>query len=256
MKQLLTRGICTVGLMLCALNAHALLFTAELAGDHEVPPNASTASGYGSVLLDETKTALRVSLQFSGLSGAQTQAHIHGPANLTSNAPVVFPLPLGQIADFFVAITSSQLGALTNELFYFNVHSIVYPGGEIRGQITSVPEPGALVLIAVGLAAVWTFSVRARSRKRKAPSTRAPADMTIGEWLHAYVLEQKQQRSKFRAMRNPLIGNFVITPVEVRLNSTEAQSKIVVREQRSNGGGLAASRCGDITQSRTDDMPS
>jgi hypothetical protein len=37
---------------------------------------------------------------------------------------------------------------------YFNIHSQVFPGGEIRGFLQQVPEPGTLVLLGVSLAGV------------------------------------------------------------------------------------------------------
>ncbi len=39
-------------------------------------------------------------------------------------------------------------------LAYFNIHSDLFPGGEIRGflQLQQIPEPGTLALLALGLA--------------------------------------------------------------------------------------------------------
>jgi hypothetical protein len=37
---------------------------------------------------------------------------------------------------------------------YVNIHSSAFPGGEIRGQIVAVPEPGTMALGALGLLAV------------------------------------------------------------------------------------------------------
>ncbi len=77
-----------------------LLFVATLTGSQETPPNNSTAVGRASLLLSPDEKTARVSLAFSGLSSAQTDAHIHGPAVPGVSAPPVFPMPLGQIERF------------------------------------------------------------------------------------------------------------------------------------------------------------
>src|SRR5204862_4621041 len=56
------------------------LFTANLTGAQETPPNNSTAVGTATILLNPDETTARVSLNFSGLTSAETDAHIHGPA--------------------------------------------------------------------------------------------------------------------------------------------------------------------------------
>jgi len=111
-----------------------LLFTATLTGSQETPPNNSTATGRATLLLSPDEKTARVSLTFAGLSSGQTDAHIHGPATPGVSAPAIFPLPLGQVSDFAIALTSSQVQDLKNGLFYINVHSSNFPTGEIRGQ--------------------------------------------------------------------------------------------------------------------------
>lgn len=148
-----------------SFGAHAaILFSANLSGSQEVPPNLSPATGFGSVLLSDDQTSITVSLNFSGLLAAQTAAHIHGPAAPGVNGPVVFPLPLGQVSNAVFAITPAQAATLMNELFYFNVHSQQFPGGEIRGQILAVPEPAPWGLVALGLAAL---AIRARAKSSR-----------------------------------------------------------------------------------------
>jgi len=112
----------------------SLLFTATLTGSQETPPNNSTATGRATLLLSPDDKTARVSLTFAGLSSGQTDAHIHGPATPGVSAPAIFPLPLGQVSDFAIALTSSQVQDLKNGLFYINVHSSNFPTGEIRGQ--------------------------------------------------------------------------------------------------------------------------
>jgi hypothetical protein len=66
----------------------------------------------------------------------ETAAHIHGPAPAGVNAPVLLPLPLG-IFDQTFPINAATLAAIQAGLAYVNVHSTLFPAGEIRGQITS-----------------------------------------------------------------------------------------------------------------------
>ena len=114
-----------------------VLFVATLNGAQETPPNNSTATGRATLLLSPDEKTARVSLTSSGLSSAQTDAHIHGPATLGVSAPAIFPLPLGQISDFEINLTPAQVQNLKNGLFYINVHSSNFLTGEIRGQFAS-----------------------------------------------------------------------------------------------------------------------
>jgi uncharacterized repeat protein (TIGR01451 family) len=114
-----------------------LVFVANLTGAQETPPNNSSATGRASLVLSPDEKTARVSLAFSGLSSGQTDAHIHGAAAPGVSASPVFPLPLGQLSDFSITLTPSQVQDLKNGLYYINVHSSNFPGGEIRGQFAS-----------------------------------------------------------------------------------------------------------------------
>ncbi|MDQ1611196.1 MAG: hypothetical protein QOG00_1127 [Pyrinomonadaceae bacterium] len=122
-------------------NSAARVFTAMLDGAQEVPPTNSPARGVGTITLSADELTARVSLTFSGLTSAQTMAHIHGFAVPGANAPVIFPLPNGSFSDFQIALTSLQVRNLKAGLMYFNVHTQNFPGGEIRGQINAAPDP-------------------------------------------------------------------------------------------------------------------
>ncbi len=51
-------------------------------------------------------------------------------------------------------ITASQENDLLAGLLYVNLHTTAFSGGEIRGQVTVVPEPTTLTLLALGLGLV------------------------------------------------------------------------------------------------------
>ena len=114
-----------------------LLFTATLNGSQETPPNSSTATGRASLLLGADEKSARLSLVFNGLSSAQTDAHVHGPAPPGVSASPIVPLALGQLNDVAITLTASQVQDLKNGLLYVNVHSANFPAGEIRGQFVS-----------------------------------------------------------------------------------------------------------------------
>lgn len=112
----------------------SLLFTATLTGAQETPPNSSPATGRATLWLSPDEKSGRVSVTFNSLTSNQTDAHIHGPAPAGVSAPPIFPLPLGQISDFSIVLTPSQVQDLKSGLFYVNIHSSNFPAGEIRGQ--------------------------------------------------------------------------------------------------------------------------
>ena len=116
-------------------------YSANLDGLQEVPPNASPGTGFAAVVLNNAENMIHVHMEFSALQGSQTAAHIHGPAGVGVNAGVQIALPNGSPIDVDLAITPAQVAMLQGGQMYFNVHSTVFPGGEIRGQISADPTP-------------------------------------------------------------------------------------------------------------------
>lgn len=112
-------------------------FTATLSGAAEVPAVAS--SGTGSGTLSIIGNVLTYSIAYSGLSSAASASHIHGPANTTQAAGVLFPLngaagTSGTLSGT-QTLTSDQLANILTGNAYVNIHTANHPGGEIRGQI-------------------------------------------------------------------------------------------------------------------------
>jgi len=75
-------------------------------------------------------------------------AHIHGPANFTSQSGVVlaFPSPISPIEDVAATFQAGGDTAFLQGLTYVNVHSYAYPNGEIRGNIPWANTIGAVSL--------------------------------------------------------------------------------------------------------------
>lgn len=116
------------------------LFRATLTGAAERPtPTDSTATGSGWLALDGTTATYAVS--YSGLKGNANNAHIHGPADETVGAGVMFGITgalgstFGTFSGVQTALTAQQVADIVAGKTYFNIHSAVFGGGEIRGQI-------------------------------------------------------------------------------------------------------------------------
>ena len=161
-----------------AANA-ATLFGGSLSGSQQSTPNASTATGYGSVLLSDDMNSVTVNLGWNGLSAPAAAGHIHCCAAPGSNGPVAIDLePVAAITgsadgifDLTLASTyaggflaanggtgasarTAFLAGLTGGKAYFNLHNRNFPAGEIRGQIAAVPEPATWAMLIAGFGMV------------------------------------------------------------------------------------------------------
>ena len=132
------------------------LYTVNLSGAQEVPPNGSPATGIGSVELNGAETLIAARLSWSGLTSNASLAHIHGPAGPGVNAGILFGFTgvpaatTGSIPTQVFTITPAQVTQLKTGLLYFNVHSAIFPGGEIRGQIVDTVTPACSYTIVPG----------------------------------------------------------------------------------------------------------
>jgi hypothetical protein len=191
MRRVLTL-MAFIGLLATPSQAAVLTWTASLSGAQEIPPTASTATGSGWVQYDEATNVLSLYVDWQGLTGDGIQAHIHCcVANPPGNAGIAIDLWLPadspqpatgsfsaswdlDLVDPFRAAfltanggtTSGALAALIAAMdanegrAYFNIHTTLYPGGEIRGNL-EVPEPAGLSLMLAGFGAVLLRRQRA-----------------------------------------------------------------------------------------------
>lgn len=114
-------------------------FYAYLNSAQEVPTNASTATGYARVVLNESAGTIAFTVVFNGLSSNQTASHIHAPAAIGANAPVTVNFgAVGGTSGTITgtaAVTATQIAQLRANQGYVNVHTVSFSGGEIRGQL-------------------------------------------------------------------------------------------------------------------------
>jgi len=113
-------------------------FIAVINGGQEVPPTTSDAFGVAFMTFDEATKMLCFSITHSGggLQGTETAAHFHGPATAEHNAGILFTLPLGNPKNDCVGpLSEEQEDFLRKGLVYINIHSVLLPDGELRGQV-------------------------------------------------------------------------------------------------------------------------
>lgn len=113
----------------------------QMSGSQENPPNSSTATGVFNGWYDEGTMMLGFTAVFEGLSSNTTAAHFHGPASPDSNAGVQigwtgFPTGVtnGTFSDT-VTLDATQESQLLSGLWYTNIHTTTFGGGEIRVQL-------------------------------------------------------------------------------------------------------------------------
>lgn len=177
--------------------AHATVFqfTATLDGPSEAPPVDSPGTGTATFSYDSVLKTFSINTTFTGLTGNTTAAHIHaatavagtGTAGVAVHAPSLAGFPLGVTSStysqtFDLSLTSSFSGAFVTAnggtaagaetafinainagKAYLNIHTSAFPGGEIRGFLTPVPEPGETCVVVGALMA--GFAAFRRYRK-------------------------------------------------------------------------------------------
>jgi CHRD domain len=114
------------------------VFAVQMSPAQEVPSNTSTASAKGLLVLDPVSKKFTSSITVTGMTA--TAAHIHtGVAG--TNGAVTFqftetaPGSGVLVAAADASMTDAQIATLKAGGMYFNAHSTVFPGGQVRGQI-------------------------------------------------------------------------------------------------------------------------
>jgi CHRD domain len=126
-----------------------------MSGAQETPAVPSAAIGSMDVAYSKESRTLTYKVTWSGLTDSVSAMHIHGLApvgfaagivqNIVATANTIFPQKTS--GKFTFAKSGTLNGTLLvdgaavkendllNGMYYINIHTATYPGGEIRGQI-------------------------------------------------------------------------------------------------------------------------
>ncbi len=120
-------------------------FQGTLSGLNEVGPNASPGTGTATVILNDAGTEIAYNVSYSGLVGTVTAAHIHkAPVGVNGGVVIGFSPPVGTTAGSFngtAPMTALMVADLMAGLYYVNIHTTSYAGGEVRAQLEGAPTP-------------------------------------------------------------------------------------------------------------------
>jgi hypothetical protein len=107
----------------------------KLSGDQEVPPVETSASGTGTITVEDDKS-IKGKITLTDIK--PTGAHIHEAATGKTGDPIITLEKTGEnewSVPSGAKLTDAQYDAAKAGGLYVNVHSNEHKGGEIRGQI-------------------------------------------------------------------------------------------------------------------------
>ncbi|MBT8485545.1 MAG: CHRD domain-containing protein [Phycisphaerales bacterium] len=94
----------------------------------------SLGSGFGLFRMDTEGNKLTYHIEFNGV--IESVAHIHGFAGFTDGAGIKHSLPAGSPKTGAWSFSEKDEASILEGLTYVNIHSALFPSGEIRGQIS------------------------------------------------------------------------------------------------------------------------
>jgi hypothetical protein len=147
------------------------IYWVSLSGPAEVPSNNSPGTGKALITIDVVANTMRVQATFSGLLAGVTASHIHaatavagsGTAGVATTVPTFTGFPSGVTAGTYDQTFNMLLSSSYNPAYvtnnggtpasafaalkaaisagkaYHNIHSTLFPGGEIRGFLNLCP---------------------------------------------------------------------------------------------------------------------
>jgi hypothetical protein len=101
------------------------------------------------IVLNTAETSFTVTCTYSGLTSSAQAGHIHinGPVGVNTAVRFNFGTVTGTsgtIGPLTFDVTPAEVADLRAKGWYVNIHTVNFPGGEIRGQVKIVSTPADL----------------------------------------------------------------------------------------------------------------
>jgi hypothetical protein len=141
MRSMLILAVLAALVLAATASAKVKRLEANLSGSNEMPATDPDASGSAKVRLDRAKKKVCFTIRVSNVEDVQA-AHIHKGGKSVANGPIVViflhqPAAGSRFTGCETDVARSVIRAILRHprRYYVNVHSLDFPGGEVRGQL-------------------------------------------------------------------------------------------------------------------------
>lgn len=126
-------------------NNDMFALSGSASGSKEIPTNTSTGTATLTGTYNRATNSLVYTINWTGLTGNLTAAHFHGPASATESAGPMLDITIGTnglsgSTSATITVTDAFETALLNGKIYYNLHTALYPNGEVRSQVGASPQ--------------------------------------------------------------------------------------------------------------------
>ena len=176
--------------LLTAQRNGRMLFTARLTGAKEVPAVNTIAKGMITAVI--VGNDVTINAVFDSLSGPVTACHFHKGSSTATGAAITNYVSSvrGNRLYLKTTLTNAQIADMIEDSIYFNVHTALNGGGEIRGQMLLESD---LLFDAFATGA------------QEVPAVATPAS-AIGSFVRTYFRTAASNKVEYKVVANGLSG--------------------------------------------------
>ena len=121
------------------------LFEADISARHQTILTQSDGAGFAKVRFDINTMEITWEVEYDGLTSPPTGIHLHGPAQLGTNAVQIIDLGINGLKSPITGIlkvTDAHVQYMLLGWTYVLLKTEKYDHGELRGKLDTVPPPG------------------------------------------------------------------------------------------------------------------